>query len=124
AATQPAPVTALGVPYDSVDYLKKLAAAVQQQFKVLPTVVSLQDNWLTNEDLAKQPGIGLAHRADSIPFAQYVMGQTAPFLPAENRSELNSLQLFQPAQPMTDANNSVYIARVSAADPAHKPATL
>jgi len=124
AASKPAPLTSLGVPYDSVDYLKKLAAAVQQHFKVLPSVVSLQDNWLTAEDVAKLPGIGAARRADTIPFAQYVMTQTAPFLPEANRNSINTLQVLQPAQPVTDANRAVYLARVSAADPAHRPASL
>jgi hypothetical protein len=124
STSAPAPASSLGPAYASVEYLKKLAAAVQDQFHVLPTVVSIQDKWLDFDELARQPGIGQAHREDGIPFNSYVIGLTAPFLAAEHRTENNTLQLNQPSQPMTDANNSVYIARVTAAEPAHAPPSL
>jgi hypothetical protein len=42
----------------------------------------------------------------------------------EQRKENGVLQVLQPTQPVTDSNESVYIARVTAADPAHKPASI
>jgi hypothetical protein len=128
-ATQPttAPSTSLGVPYNSFDYLKKLQESVQKQTGVLPTVMNVGDNWQTQDDLAKLQGIGTAtitSAARPMTMPVYVTMLTAPFLNAENRSQTGVLQLMEPTRPMNDSAETVYIARVTAAETAHKPASL
>ena len=66
------PATALHVPYDSFDYLQKLAQEVQKEFKVLPTVASMGESFLTEKQLQKLPGIGessASMRQGELPFA-------------------------------------------------------
>ncbi len=122
------PHSSLGVPYDSIDYLQKLAAQIQSTFGILPSTQSIANAWLTAEQLGALPGIGQAGLSggagQSLPFPHYIMGFTADFLPTEQRTESGVLQHFEPTRPMRDAAGVVYIARVSAADPTHKPASL
>jgi hypothetical protein len=121
------PKTGLGVAYDSVDYLQKLALQIQSSLGVLPVVQSIGDRWLNAEDLQKLPGIGQAvrpHQVQALPMPIYLIGMTAPFVQEKNRNHPDVLQVLEPTRPMRDASETVYIARVSAADPSHKPATL
>lgn len=119
-----APPTSLGAPYDSLEYLTKLAAVIQKDFGVLPTVVSKADAWLTHEDLAKLPGVGLA-AVGGIPLADYIMAFSTPFVAESDRDDqMNLIEVMEPTRPLNDSANNVYIARVSAAEPSHKPATL
>ncbi len=124
-ATQPVPASSLGVPYTSFDYLKKVAEDVQsrKELGVLPTVVSVADKWLTDEDLSKLAGIGAATMSGD-PMPRYIIGYSAPFVAPEQRGESAVLKLMEPTRPMLDSANSIYIARVTAAEPAHKPATI
>ncbi len=129
ASTQPttAPVSSLGVPYSSVDYLQKLAAQIQSGYGVLPMIQSIADNWLTGEDVAKIPGIGQAMLIGTeppFPAPQYLMSYSASFLPPDRRGDTNVLQEFEPTRPMQDSSGVVYIARVSGAQPTHKPEAL
>ena len=119
--------SSLSVPYDSFEYLQKLAASVQTDFKVQPTVVSLAEKWLDGDSLAKVPGLGAAVAAldvGEVPASLYLMARSAAFLPSERREEPGVIQLFEPSRPLRDSAQTTYIARVSAADPTHKPATL
>lgn len=92
ATTRP---SSLGVMYDSVDYLNKLAAAIQAEprFKVLPIVSSQQSEFLdreelaTNESLANlnytfEPNVAAALqiRPVPIPASLYVSEFTKPFM--------------------------------------------
>jgi hypothetical protein len=123
----PAPLSSLHVPYDSFEYLQKLAASIQNDFGVLPTVVSLADKWLRGEDLSKLAGIGGANAlldVGEVPFGLYLMARTAAFLPANRREETGVLQVLEPARLVRDSAGTTYFVRVSAADPTRKPATL
>ena len=133
SATQPAtapttaaaPPSTVGVPYASFEYLQKLAQQIQQNkdLGVLPTAVSIADRWLTTDDLNKLPGVGQAH-LNGVPMSSYVMSTAAPFVPAAQRKEGSWLRVLEPTRPMEDPNESIYIVRLSAADPSHKPATI
>jgi hypothetical protein len=52
------------------------------------------------------------------------MTYSAAFVPEENRNDSGVLQVMQPTRPLEDLSNTVYIARVTAAEPSHKPETL
>ena len=120
-----APESSQGVPYASFEYLQKLAQQIQaqKQFGVLPTAVSIADRWLTLDDLNKLPGVGQA-QLNGVPMGSYVMSTAAPFIPDEQRKEGGWLRVMEPTRPMLDQNDSIYIVRISAADPSHKPATI
>jgi hypothetical protein len=123
ATTAPAPIniaSSLKAPYYSFEYLQKLAAAIQNEFKILPTVVSIADKWQTASDIQKLPGIG-AVSLRSLPFAEYATEMAAPFVPEQYRNKSEILKVLEPTPPMIDDNGSVYIARISEADPSHKP---
>ena len=110
------PASSLGVPYNSVEYLQKLAEQIQSGYGVLPTIKSIADNWMTADDVAKVPGIAQATLIGTqppFPAAQYLMGYSAAFLPADRRTDSNVLQEFEPSRPMQDGSGVVYIARVS-----------
>jgi hypothetical protein len=124
-ANAAAPQSSQGVSYASFEYLQKLAQQIQanKQLGVLPTAVSIADRWLTLDDLNKLPGVGQAN-LNGVPMGSYVMSTALPFVPEAQRKEGGWLRVMEPTRPMVDANDSVYIVRLSAADPSHKPASL
>jgi hypothetical protein len=119
--------TSQGVPYPSFEYLQKLAQQIQanKDFGVLPTTVSVADRWLTMDELNQLPGIGQAN-FNGVPLGSYILSMARPFLSAEQLKEQSSgwLRVMEPTRAMTDANDSLYIARISAAEPAHRPAAI
>src|SRR5205814_5369852 len=119
AATRPAPMTAYGVPFDNYDYLQKLAADIQKQYNVLPTVASIADTFKSDKELQALPGIGQARS-----FAAYATMFVEPFLPEAQRHTPNVLAILQPSQVLPDDRGNNYIFRVTAADPSHKPASM
>lgn len=128
-ATPPttAPASSTGVPYDSPDYLSKLAAQVQSDFKVIPTVVNLSQKFLDATELENLSGIGkstvtLGNNGEA-PFAPYAIQTAAPFAQASAQQSDNLLQLLEPSRPLKN-DDDTYIFRLTAVDPAHKPATL
>lgn len=120
-----APPSSQGVPYPTFEYLQKLTKQIQasEQFGVLPTAVSIADRWLTFDDLNKLPGVGQAH-LNGVPMGSYVMSTALPFVPEAQREEGGWLRVMEPTRPMVDPNESIYIVRLSAAQPSHKPATI
>jgi hypothetical protein len=70
--------SSLKAPYNSFEYLQKLAAAIQTEFKVLPTVVSVADKWQTEDDLSKLPGIDSSCCATRR--SRYATRMAAPFV--------------------------------------------
>jgi hypothetical protein len=123
ASATSAPTTAAAAGYASFDYLKNLAAQIQRETKVLPTVASYDERFLNEKDLAALPGIGsstLKTRDESLAFNVYATQFPAAFHP--NAPE--PLQLLQPSRPLTALDQSLYTFRISAADPSHRPANL
>ena len=49
------------------------------------------------------------------------LGRTAAFNPPERREETGMLRVLEPTRPLHDSNQALYVARVSAADPSHRP---
>jgi hypothetical protein len=109
--------------YEAFDYLKNLAQEIQSKYHVTITVASIADSFKTAADLRLLPGIGQINQ-----FPDFVTNYIDPFAPAELRSNPNVLHLFQPSKPQpassTPTGGDIYIFRVTAADPAHKPASL
>jgi len=110
-----AAISSLGVPYDSYDYLKALAAKIQKDCGVLP-VVSALNKPMTQHEIVLVPGIGLSQTASGsaagpMPFGSAVMDPT--------------LALFQPSAPLTnDDNQTTYQFRVTDRIAAHRPASM
>ena len=119
------PASSVGISYDSPDYLPKLAAQIQQQFKVVPSVALLSEKFLAEDDLKALPGIGgtmLEIPAGRMAFSTYAIAQADSFgnAKAENGEPFKLLEPSRPAtDPMTD---TTYFFRITAADPSHKPA--
>jgi hypothetical protein len=128
ATTMPStlPATTFGVPYNSVEYLQKVATFIQSTYGVLPAVQSIADHWLTIEDLARLPGISKAtrsHPVQPMPMPIYLVSMSAAFVSEANRNHPDVIETFEPTRPMTDGD-TVYIARISATDPSHMPASM
>jgi len=123
AAPTTRPVSSLGVPVDSFEYLQKLAAKVQTEFGVLPTVVSRSSDWLTAEQLRAMPGIGTS-RTDDATFASMATQNVEAFLPDTLKDAPGTLALYEPSPVLKDFNNSAYVFRVTAVRPAGRPESL
>lgn len=120
-ATQPSAPTTQPIGYDSYAYLEQAALEIQKKFNVLPEVRQIA-NWEDLSELAREPGIGMAQAGDRY-FPVYATEDAAPFVtdPAARKS---ALELWQPSVPLTGADQSAYIFRLTAASPAHAPPLL
>src|SRR5437762_3954727 len=111
--------------YDSQEYLNKLAEQIQNQFKVVPTVVTLNEKFLSQQDLRDLPAIGKAaamFNQQFLPFNIYATALAEPFTKGKPDTGLQPILLFEPSRPVEDFSGSTFIFRITAADPAHKPA--
>ena len=121
-----APTSSLGVAYNSPDYLSKLGAEIQSQFKVVPTVQTLADKFRTTEELGDLPGIGKASAEfgqQSLPFNIYASKLAAAFIKNPSPDMFTPIQTFEPSRPLNDATgDAMYVFRIIDADPSHKPA--
>jgi hypothetical protein len=122
AASKPAPMTAYGVPFDSYEYLQKLAADIQKQTGVLPTVASIADTFKSDKELEAMGGIGQSVQ-EYIPFSVYATRLAEPFMTSGQRSD-RAIALWQPSPVLRDDHDNDYIFRLTAADPSHRPASL
>jgi hypothetical protein len=59
-----------------------------------------------------------------IPAPLYLMARAAAFAPQERRDDSGMIRRFEPTRPLRDSVQTTYIARISAADPTHRPAML
>jgi hypothetical protein len=131
STTQPA-ASSLGVPYNSFEYLQKLAQEIDKQFQVRPTVVDV-DQFKSAEDLAALSGIGEAHLVQSgqsideapaaTAFATYAISDAAPLM-SDARGNPSALPLYKLSMPLNDSLHDVYYFRLSGADPAHPAKSL
>lgn len=114
--------SSLGVPFDSYEYLQHLAASIQKEFGVLPTL-GASGGLLADYEMAQLGPIAQSRTSAGIPFSSYAVMTEA------QRRELISriptlpptLDMFQPSQSMRDSSNNVYLFRRSGFDPAHTP---
>ncbi len=121
AASKPAPMTAYGVPFDSYEYLQKLAADIQKQTGVLPTVASIADTFKDDKQLEALAGIGQSLQ-ENIPFSMYATRLAEPFMNGQKSDR--SIAIWQPSQVLRDMRENDYVFRLTAVDPSHKPASL
>ena len=132
ATTQAAaPVSSLGVPYNTYDYLKKLRDKIQADLKVTVTIEQ-QDAWQTPKTLEESP-LGKAQFTVNgrVPFAYYMSQILEPFLNEAQRKQVAGMRgdnkpatVWEPTPVFTDAKEDMLIARATAADPTHVPASL
>ncbi|HEX3358093.1 MAG TPA: hypothetical protein VHS31_14065, partial [Tepidisphaeraceae bacterium] len=119
------PASSVGVPYDSPDYLTKLAAQIQQQFKIVPSVALLAEKFLTVEDLKTLPGIGgtmVEIPSGRMAFSTYTIQQAEPFGKAKPENG-EPIKVMEPSRPASDPmTETTYFFHITAADPSHKPA--
>jgi hypothetical protein len=116
------PASSLGPAYNSFEYLQKLAGQIQQQYKVLPTVASLADTFLSPQNYLAIAGFGQA-TYEGRNIADYLATHVAVFAPIEQRGESGILHRWQPSSMLRDEAGNLYILRVSDAEVAHRPAT-
>jgi hypothetical protein len=105
--------------FTSFEFLQNLARDVEQRYQVTLTVAAIQDSFKSEKELEALPGIGQAE-----PFAQYAITAAEPFVPPAEKDKPMVLSLFEPSKPIVDESQNVYVFRITAADPAHKPASL
>jgi hypothetical protein len=132
AATQAAaPASSLGVPYNSYDYLKKLRDKIQADLKVTVTIEQ-QDAWQTPKTLEESP-LGKAQFTVNgrVPLAYYMSQILEPFLNEAQRKQVAGMRgdnkpatVWEPTPVFTDAKDDMLIARATAADAAHVPASV
>lgn len=125
--------TSVGVPIESGDYLDRIAANVEKQFKVKPTVERLSDAWRDATQLsAASPSFATFSRIGNMMnrVTLQPIFETAPTYAARaastrpvNRRDGDpeaAIAPFQPSQTLSDdANAKRMVFRVVAADPAH-----
>jgi hypothetical protein len=114
-------------PFQSYEYLQKLAADVLRQYKVTLTIGSATDSFKDVIDLQALPGIGSVSfdtPQQSISFAQYALTVAEPFVPADQRDKPVVLSLYEPSRTLLDDLRNGYVFRITAADPSHKPASF
>lgn len=127
--------SSLGVPYDSFQYLQKLADLVQKQYRVRLSVVDL-DRYLDAKTLSSLPGLGDAQTIaeqgavdigagpTTTPFAEYALSDAAGLLPNNGKDNPAALLPYKLSLPLSDSQDDVYYFRIPAAQPAHRPDDL
>jgi hypothetical protein len=122
-----APVSDVGVAYDSPDYLTRLALMIQKNYGVLPTVVT-EGSWQTAATLDSLAGISSASIDDPdmrpLPFAYYAMNYYSEFVAPDQPDASNAIGLYEPSMTLKGGNDDFYIFRITAAQVSHKPANL
>ncbi len=127
--TQPAagPMSSIGVPYGSAEYMPTLALVIKQGFKFVPQVLRFNRDWQTEKDLAGLPGIGSAelefdYRQQTRPltFPQYatLLLDAMGHVPS-SRDPAPTLSILSPAPGLEDESRNVHFFRITAVDPAH-----
>lgn len=129
--------SSLGAPYDSIDYLNRLAAAIQSEsrFKVLPSVSSEQSRFLGEEELSQHPMLSrmvyrfqtatarqLNLRLPVVPAAPYLVAFAKPFLDRKVVEQAGTavLELYKPSDPLTDfTDDTIAFVRLTDTAAAH-----
>ncbi len=115
--------------YTDYAFLREVAALIQKEYGISLNLVSLENDWLALDDVNTLTGIGQSiHQAGTdwqnwLPFTGYLQSRIGPFHGHEDDEEDNHLQVYEPTLPFTDSTGNVYIARVTAIQPAHAPTT-
>jgi hypothetical protein len=115
----PTTVPAGSSEFEDFAYVQKVAQDFQNRYKVTLTVASIADGFKTASELQSLPGIGQVSS-----FGVGVIASAEPLASAENKGVPGLLSLFQPSKAIADASRNLFIFRITAADPAHKPNDL
>ena len=106
--------------------LDTVAERVKERFGVELNVVDLSDRWLPVTELAELEGIGFSAIGGvrGVFFPQLV-AQARPLVedPQQVPRQLR-LQVGTPSEPLQDFDGNAYLFRLTAAEPAHAPASL
>lgn len=118
-----APASSVGVPYNTFEYLQKLAADTQKQFGVLPVIRSFDNAFLTPQEFIGLAGVGQLRLETGEPLYQYVFTNGQAFAPP-TKDETRVLKPFEPTPALHDAENNAYVVRLTDMQKAHVPASL
>ena len=108
--------------YASYEYLQRIAADVQKQTGVLPTVASVGE-FKSAEQLAELPGINAAY-LNALQFGQYATELPAAVQQPGAGTDAVALQLLQPSQVLRDLVGSTYVFRLTGVRPSAPPESL
>jgi hypothetical protein len=130
-ASATGPVSSLGVPYNSYDYLKKLRDKIQADFKVTLTIEQ-QDGWQTPTQLEESKLGKDGYATESrIALPRFLTSRVEAFVPEALRKELaqrggenKPLAIWEPGPIFRDVTDDAVIVRATAAEAAHVPAKL
>lgn len=114
--------TSVGAAYASFEYLQRLAGQIQQELGVLPQITQKADEYLSQAELAKLPGIGTAADDKGQSFLSLAIQKAAAFAPKDQHGGSGLLRVWEPSPILHDGSGDVYVFRLTAAEPAHRPA--
>ncbi len=107
--------------------LTQIATALSEQFGLTVRVERRTENWVNADDLETLPGLGEARveaASQFTPFADYALSARA-FDPAlDNLAASFRLQQGLVSQPMIGPDGSMYLFRLTAAEPSDEPREL
>jgi hypothetical protein len=127
------PISSLGVTYtDSKGYIAALRDKIQADFKVTLTT-DRAERWESASSIAElKLGKDAFSTAETgVSFAQYITSRVNPFFSDDDKKKLAQargdnklIAVWEPAPIFRDARDDLMIARPTAADPSHVPASL
>jgi uncharacterized protein (DUF2267 family) len=100
--------------------LETLRAEIEKKYHVAIQLHDLVKDWQTTKDLVKLPGIGTASSPDGASFSEYATNFSRSSLTPGS----GPLQLWEPSQPIADAEKNTFVFRLTAAQAAHPPADV
>jgi hypothetical protein len=110
--------------YPSYTYLINLSNQIQAQLGMRVNATEQARDFLSEKELADLPGIGPA-TSDRFPFAMYASQLGAKYLArADKNTPAARAELMQPAAPVKDINQNIYIFRIVDARPAQPAPSL
>jgi hypothetical protein len=121
---KPAPTTGFGVPYDSYEYLQKLAADIQTRHGVLPAITNVAE-FQDRAALAKLPGIGtsllLLGEGQQVDFVDYALTRVRPLAANNATYAISAMEL---SRPLVGLDDTTYLFRATEVEQAHKATDL
>jgi hypothetical protein len=117
------PVAAAGAAFNTPDYMRKLAASLQDELGPMPSLGLIENGFKSADDLALLEDIGKAVQGEGLPFSVYATSAGDQFKAAQALPQAARLALWQPSQPVytgpAATPTGVYIFRLTAMDPSH-----
>jgi hypothetical protein len=117
------PLAPVGAVFNSPDYIRKLAASLQNEIGPMPSLGLIENGFKSADDLALLEDIGPSVQAEGLTFAHYATEAGDQFKPAQALPQSARLALWQPSLPVysgaATSPTGVYIFRLTAMDPSH-----